>query len=66
MALATSPLQRIAVSVAYALIGAVAVIQTAGFPTTVEGWVGIVGAAVIAFWGKYSSSRTVVAANFKS
>ncbi len=59
-----STLQKIGVALGYAVVGAFAVIQTTGVPHTPEGWVGLASAFALTFWGKFSSSRTVIAANF--
>jgi hypothetical protein len=55
--------QRIIVALLYALAGLGAVIQTSGLPHTPEAWIGIVVAFGVAFWGKFSSSTTVVSPN---
>lgn len=55
--------QRIIVSLAYALSAMGAAFQASGIPTTPEGWIGLVMAGIVAFWGKFSSSTTVIAPN---
>ena len=55
--------QRVIVSLAYALSAIMAAYQAGGMPSTPEQWAALVMAGVIAFWGKFSSSTTVVAAN---
>lgn len=56
-------LVRILTALGYAVLAAVAAIQVSGMPTTVEGWVALVGAAVVAFWGKFSTNTRVLAPN---
>ena len=53
--------QRIIVAILYAVSGLVAVLQGTGVPTNPEAWIGFVLAFVVSFWGKFSSSRTIVA-----
>jgi len=55
--------QRIIVSLLYAVGAIAAVVQGTGVPTTPEAWVGLVVAFVTTFWGKFSSSQTIIAAN---
>jgi cytochrome b len=55
--------QRIIVALGYALSALVATLTATGTPANTEAWIGLVIAAVVAFWGKYSSSTTVFAAN---
>lgn len=55
--------QRILVSLAYAFSAMMATYQAGGMPQTPEAWMALVMAGVIAFWGKFSSSTTIVAAN---
>lgn len=55
--------QRIIVALGYAVSAVVATLTATGAPTSVEAWVGLAIAAIVAFWGKYSSNTTVVAAN---
>ena len=55
--------QRILVSLVYAISAMVAAFQAGGMPATAEQWAALVMAGVIAFWGKFSSSTTVVAPN---
>jgi hypothetical protein len=64
---ATTPstLQKVGVALVYALLAGVGAVQVGGIPTTVEGWTALAGTVIVAFWGKFSSSRTVVAMNFK-
>jgi hypothetical protein len=57
--------QRIITSLVYGAGAALAAVQVGGVPSTVEGWVGVAGAFVIAFWGKYTDSRTMIAPNLK-
>lgn len=52
--------QRILVALAYAVSAIMAAYQATGAPTTVEGWIGLAVAGVVAFWGKFSSSTTVL------
>jgi hypothetical protein len=59
-----STLQKIGVAAVYALLAGVGAIQLGGMPATVEGWVALGGTVIVAFWGKFSSSRTVISANF--
>lgn len=56
--------QRIVTSIVFGLGAAYAVVQASGWPHDVNGWVAVAGAFVVAFWGKFSSSRTIVAANY--
>lgn len=55
--------QRIIVAIAFGASAALASLQVNGPPTTREGWIGVLLAAVVAAWGKYSSSSTVIAAD---
>lgn len=55
--------QRIVVALMYAVSAIVAAFQATGVPQTVEAWVGLLMAGVVAFWGKYSSNTTLVAAD---
>jgi hypothetical protein len=55
--------QRVIVSLAYAVSAMVAAFQATGMPQTPEAWAGLVMAGVIAFWAKFSSNQTVLAAN---
>jgi hypothetical protein len=55
--------QRIIVALVYAVGGLIAVLQGTGVPTTPEAWIGFVLAFVMGFWGKFSSSQTIVAMN---
>lgn len=55
--------QRIIVALMYAVGVVAATLQGTGIPQTPEAWLGIVMAFVIAFWGKFSSSTTIVAMN---
>ena len=55
--------QRIIVSLVYAISAIVAAFQTGGMPQTPEAWIALVMAGVIAFWGKFSSNTTIMAAN---
>jgi hypothetical protein len=59
-----SVLQKIAVAAGYALLAGFGAIQMGGVPATVEGWVALAGTVVVAFWGKFSSSRTIISAKF--
>jgi hypothetical protein len=45
----------------YAVGGLIAVLQGTGVPTNPEAWIGFVLAFVMSFWGKFSSSRTIIA-----
>jgi hypothetical protein len=54
---------RILTSLGYAVLAAVAAIQVSGVPTTVEGWVALASAAIIAFWGKFSTNTRIIAPN---
>lgn len=56
--------QRIITAMMYAAGAAIASYQATGAPSTPEGWAGFVVAAVVTFWGKFSSSRTIIAPNF--
>jgi hypothetical protein len=53
--------QRIIVALVYAVGGLIAVLQGTGLPTTPEAWIGFVLSFIVGFWGKFSSSRTIVA-----
>jgi hypothetical protein len=55
--------QRVLVSLVYAISAMVAAFQAGGMPSTPEQWAALVMAGVIAFWGKFSSNTTIVAAN---
>lgn len=61
---APSPVVRIVTAAGYALLAAFGAIQVGGVPSSVEGWVALAGTVVVTFWGKFSSSRTVISANF--
>jgi hypothetical protein len=55
--------RRIVVALTYAVGISVAAFQAAATPITVEGWIGLGVTFVGAFWAKYSSEQTVLAAN---
>ena len=55
--------QRVIVSLVYAISAMAAAFQAGGTPQTIEAWMALVMAGVIAFWGKFSSNTTVVAPN---
>lgn len=55
--------QRILVALMYAIGVGMGMYQASGIPTTPEAWVGFVLAVVVAFWGKFSSSTTVISPN---
>jgi len=55
--------QRIIVALVYAIGVVSAAYQATTPPISVEGWVGLGISFVVAFWGKFSSSQTVVAMN---
>jgi hypothetical protein len=54
---------RIGKALIYAIIAAGGVIQAGGAPKTAEGWIGLVITSIVAGWGKYSSSTTLIAPN---
>ena len=54
---------RVITALLYAVGVAVAAYQATVPPISVEGWVGLAVAFVVAFWGKFSSASSVVAAN---
>lgn len=58
-------LLRVVTALMYAVGVGVAAFQATTPPITVEGWIGLAIAFVVAFWGKFSSNTTVVAANRK-
>jgi hypothetical protein len=59
-----NPMQkRILRALVYAATAVYAVVQTSGPPSTPEGYWGLAGAFIIGFWGKFSSSKTIVAPN---
>ena len=54
---------RIIVALLYA-VGLVGTqLATIGTPTTVEAWIGLVVTFLVGFWGKFSSSTTVISPN---
>lgn len=55
--------QRIIVSLVYAISAMAAAFQATGTPQTVEAWIGLIVAGVVAFWGKFSSSTTIIVPN---
>ncbi len=55
--------QRIIVALMYAAGIVIASLQATGVPHTPEAWIGLVIAFIVGFWGKFSSSQTVVAMN---
>lgn len=57
---------RILTALLYAIGVGVAAYQATVPPITVEGWIGLGIAVLVAFWGKFSSNTTVVAANRKT
>lgn len=56
-------LARVITAVIYAITAGVAAYQAAAQPITTEGWIGLGIAVIVAFWGKFSTSTSVVAAN---
>lgn len=56
-------LYRVFSAILYGLAALLATLQAAGIPQTAEGWIGVVVSFLIASWGKYSSSQTLVAPN---
>lgn len=56
-------LTRIITSLFYAVTAAVAAYQAVTPPLSVEAWIGLGVAFIVAFWGKFSSSTTTFAAN---
>lgn len=56
--------QRLVVAVLYGVGAVVAALQVS-FPSSPEQWVGLAGVFLTAFWGKYSSSQTVLAKDTK-
>lgn len=59
-------LTRILTSAFYAVTATVAAFQAAAQPISVEGYIGLGVAFLVAFWGKFSSSTTSFAANRNS
>lgn len=55
--------QRIIVALVYAVGIVIAAFQATGVPQTTEAWIGLVIAFVTGFWGKFSSSTTIIAPN---
>ena len=55
--------QRIIVALVYALAAVAATIQGTGIPETPEAWIGLAVTLVVTFWGKFSSSTTIIAPN---
>ena len=53
--------QRIIVALVYAVGGLIAILQGTGVPQNPEAWIGFVLAFIMSFWGKFSSSRTILA-----
>ena len=57
--------ERIGNAVVYMIVAVMGIIGGTGIPHTWEGWMGLVVTAITAFWGKFSSEQTLVAANRK-
>lgn len=55
--------QRIIVALMYAISVGMAAWQASGTPQTPEAWGGLAVAVIVAFWGKFSSSQTIIAVN---
>lgn len=54
---------RVLRAISYAVAAVAAVLGTVGAPTTWQGWVGFVLMALVAGWGKYSTSTRLVHPN---
>ena len=55
--------QRIIVAVGFGISATLSALQVNGMPTTRDGWLGVLGVFVVATWGKFSSSTTVLSAD---
>lgn len=53
--------QRIVTAVCFGLVSALTAVQINGLPKTGEGWVALCVTCIVAGWGKYSSSTTILA-----
>lgn len=63
VALGEVDMQRILTALGYAVVALVGAYQASGPPATAEAWGGLIVLAITTFWGKYSSSTTVIAPN---
>ena len=52
--------QRILVALGFGLSAAVGSLQINGLPNTLDGWIGVAIVFVVAAWGKYSSSTSII------
>lgn len=55
--------QRLVAALIYGLTAALSALGAAGIPQSSQGWMAILGVFITAFWGKFSSNTTIVAAN---
>jgi hypothetical protein len=55
--------QRIVNAAIYTVVAVMAAFQATGMPQTPEAWAGLAVLAVTTFWGKFSTSTRLVAAN---
>jgi len=55
--------QRIIVAVGFGVSAVIGSLQINGLPATRDGWVGVLLVFVVAAWGKFSSSTTIIAAD---
>jgi hypothetical protein len=55
--------QRIVAAALFGISAVLASLQVNGLPSTREGWLGVGGVFMVAAWGKFSSSTTLLAAD---
>lgn len=55
--------QRLIAAIMYGAVAVGTVLQANGIPQTAEGWIGLAVTFIVAFWGKFSSEQTFLAAN---
>jgi hypothetical protein len=53
--------QRLVAATLFGISAVLASLQVNGLPSTREGWLGVGGVFVVAAWGKFSSSTTLIA-----
>lgn len=55
--------QRILAAVVFGFTAVLSALGASGIPQTQQGWLGLLGVFMTAFWGKFSSNQTLLAPN---